>query len=180
MRELFMIIWLFPVLFMIHDFEEIIMINVWQQRNKQYIQNIKNKYIPYDFSVSTEAFSIGVAEEFFIISIVTIISYLLNNYIVWIGLFIAFVLHFFFHIFMCINLKKYVPGVLTSIIFILPSCFMLYRINSLLDYHITMILFSALIGTLIMMVNIYTLHKAMKKFDYWLKRYSTRSTKNIL
>lgn len=32
MKELFMIIWLFPILFMVHDFEEIIIINAWKEK----------------------------------------------------------------------------------------------------------------------------------------------------
>ena len=106
MKTLFIIIWLFPILFMIHDFEEIVMVYAWQQKNKQYIQSRKDKYIPFKFKASTSAFSIAVAEEFVIISIVTIISCLLNNYVIWFGLFIAFIIHFFLHIFMCISFKK--------------------------------------------------------------------------
>ncbi len=129
MKELFMNIWLFPIIFMIHDFEEILMVNAWQQKNKQYIEDRKGKYIPFNFEASTAAFSIGVAEEFVIISIAAIISNLLNSYIIWFGLFIAFIIHLFLHAFMCINFKKYVPGVVTSIIFIPLCCFMVYRVT---------------------------------------------------
>jgi hypothetical protein len=175
MKTLFIIIWLFPILFMTHDFEEIIMVNAWQQKNKQYIQGRKNKYIPFNFKASTAAFSIGVAIEFVIISTLTIISYLLNSYLIWFSLFIAFILHLFLHIFMCISFKKYVPGVVTSIIFIPLSCFIVYKINILLHYNITPLLFSILISILFMLVLIYTLHKATKKFNYWLERYSNNS-----
>jgi hypothetical protein len=160
---------------MIHDFEEILMVNVWQQKNKQYIQGRKGKYIPFNFEASTAAFSIGVAQEFVIISIAAIISYLLNSYVIWFGLFIAFIIHLFLHVFMCISFKKYVPGVVTSIIFLPLCCFMVYRVNILLHYNITTMLFSILISTLIMGGNIYILHKAMRKFNYWLERYSSNS-----
>lgn len=175
MKELFMIIWLFPILFMIHDFEEIIIIKAWQRKNKEYIENKLEKYVPFNFRASTASFSIGVAEEFVIISIVTIISYLFNNYIVWFGLFIAFFLHLFFHVLMYIIFKRYVPGVVTSIIFIPISCFMVYRINVLLYYNISTLFFTILIGTLLMAINLYFLHKAMGKFDLWLGKYSSDS-----
>jgi hypothetical protein len=157
---------------MIQDFEEIIMVNAWQQKNKIYIQGRKDKYVPYNFKASTAAFSIGVAVEFVIIVIVTIISYLLNSYVIWFGLFIAFIIHLFLHVLVCINFKNYVPGVITSTILIPLCCFMVYRINILLHYNITTLLFSALICTLLMMGNIYILHKTTKKFNYWLERYS--------
>ena len=175
MKTLFMIIWLFPILFMIHDFEEIIMIKAWQQKNKQYIQSRKNNHIPFNFEASTAAFSIAVAEEFIIISTITIISYLLDNYIVWYGLFIAFTVHLFFHVFQWLSFKKYVPSVITSIVFIPICCLIIYKINILLNYDIISLLFSILISTLIMVGNIYILHKTMKKFDSWLGKYSTKS-----
>ena len=175
MKELFMIIWLFPILFMIHDFEEIIIIKSWQQKNKEYIENRLQKFVPFNFKASTAAFSIGVAEEFVIISIVTIISYVFNNYIAWFSLFIAFALHLFFHAIMWMIFKKYVPGVVTSVIFIPLCCFIVYRVNMLLHYNITTLLFSILIATLIMIVNIYFLHKVMEKFDFWLEKYSSNS-----
>jgi len=160
---------------MIHDFEEIVMVYAWQQKNKQYIQSRKDKYIPFKFKASTSAFSIAVAEEFVIISIVTIISCLLNNYVIWFGLFIAFIIHFFLHIFMCISFKKYVPGVATSIVFIPLCCFMVYMINISMHYSITTLSLSILISVLIFYVNIYILHKAIEKFSYWLEKYSISS-----
>ena len=168
------IAWLFPIIFMIHDFEEIVMINAWQEKNKQYIKNMKDKYIPFKFKGSTASISFGVAIEFVIISVLTIISYLLNSYVVWFGLFVAFVLHLLFHVLMCINFKKYVPGVVTSIIFFPLCCFMVYSTNISLHYNISTVLFSILIGTLIMMGIIYILHKSMKKFESWLGKYSTK------
>ncbi len=65
------------------------------QKNKQYIKDRKG-IIPFNFEASTAAFSIGVAEEFAIISIAAIISNLLNSYVIWFGLFIAFIIHFLF------------------------------------------------------------------------------------
>ncbi|MBC2582383.1 HXXEE domain-containing protein [Clostridium sp. DJ247] len=175
MKTLFMIIWLFPILFMIHDFEEIIMIEAWQERNKQYIENMANKHIPFNFKASTASFSIAVAEEFIILSIVTVVSCLLDNYIVWYGLFIAFTLHLLFHIFQWLSFKKYLPSVITSISFLPLCCFLIYKINILLDYDIITLLFSISISILVMVGNIYILHKAMMKFDSWLEKYIIKS-----
>lgn len=175
MKILFIMIWLFPILFMIHDFEEIVMVNVWQIRNKEYIKSRENKYIPFNFKASTSAFSVGVDEEFVIISIVTIFSCLLNNYVIWFGLFIAFIIHFLLHILMCINFKKYVPGLTTSIVFIPICCFMVYKVNILMHYNIITLLLSIVISTLIFLINIYILHKAVEKISYWLEKYSTHS-----
>lgn len=144
-------------------------------KNEHYIENRKGKFIPYNFAASTAAISLGVAEEFVILSIVTIVSYLLNNYIVWFGLFIAFAIHLFFHFAICISLRKYVPGVTTSIIFIPICCYLIYRFNISLNYTLTASLLSILLSTLIMIVNIYAMHKAVEKFSSWLVKYKIRS-----
>ena len=145
MKALFMNIWLFPILFMLHDFEEILIVNAWQRKNKQYIEGRKGKYIPFNFKGSTAAFSVGIAEEFVIISVVVVLSCLFNSYVVWFGLFIAFIIHLFLHIFMSISFKKYVPGVVTSILFIPPCCFIVYKFNVLLHYNITTLLLSIVV-----------------------------------
>ena len=62
------IVWLLPIVFMIHDFEEIIFFKSWITKNKDYLSGI----IP-EFSkrllfrlekLSVPAFSLAVAEEF--------------------------------------------------------------------------------------------------------------------
>lgn len=173
MKIFSMIIWLFPILFMIHDFEEIIFIRAWQEKNKKDIQSKMNKKLPFEFEASTAAFSIAVAEEFIIISAVTIISYVINNYVLWFGLFVAFTIHLLFHVLKCISLKKYVPSVITSLIFLPICCFLIYKFYMLMQYNNLTILFSIIICTIIMVLNILILHKAMKKFDYLLIRYES-------
>lgn len=174
MNELFIIVLLFPILFMIHEFEEIAMINVWQKRNKQYINSLKSqsKKVPFDFKGSTASFSLGILEEFLILSVITIISYLLNNYVLFYGLFIAVTFHFFMHIFFSIHFKGYVPGITTTIILTPFFCFMIYKLNIVLHYTMLTSIFSILIATLLMMVNLYMLHNIMIKFTELLNKYA--------
>lgn len=170
-----MIVWLLPVLFMIHDFEELIMINVWKKRNKNYIEELKaqNKKVPYDFSGSTASYAIGIFEEFIIISVVTLLSYLFNNYILWYGLFIAVTLHFFAHIYLYIKFKRYVPGNITTIIFTPIFCLMTYELNILLHYNAIISVFSILFMTSIVLINLRMLHKIMERLTSALNKYSS-------
>lgn len=172
MKPLFIFVWAFPVIFMLHDFEEIIMITAWKQRNKKYIESLKIRHIPIDFNASTAAFSIAVAEEFLIISIITLVSSLISNYIIWYGFFIAFTIHLFIHLFQFLFFKKYVPSIISSIIFIPISCFIIYKTTMLLNYNSSASLLSILICTVIMVINVLFLHRVMKKFDFWLECYS--------
>lgn len=174
MKSLDILTWLFPILFMFQDFEEIIMINPWKKRYEKYINEMKgkSKYIPYPFNGTTAAFSIAVFLEFIFITVVCAFSYIYNNYIIWLGLFIGFVLHLFGHIFLSIKFKKYVPGITTSLILI-PICILLLKqskIFSLLCFK--SILVSIVISSIIILCALYLLHKLVKRFDLWLISYS--------
>lgn len=175
MSTLFMIVLLFPILFMIHEFEEIAMINVWQKRNEKYIKTLEsqNKKVPFVFKGSTASFSLGILEEFLILSIITVTSYLFNNYVLFYGLFIAVTLHFFMHIFFSIHFKGYVPGITTTIILTPFFCFMIYKLNIILHYNTTTSIFAILIATLLMIVNLYMLHNIMIKFTELLNKYAS-------
>lgn len=177
MNALFMIVLLFPILFIIHEFEEIAMITVWQKRNEQYIKTLEsqNQKAPFVFKGSTASFSLGVLEEFLILSIITVASYLSNNYELFYGLIIAVTLHFFMHIFFSIRFKGYVPGITTTIILTPFFCFMIYKLNGMLHYNIITSIFSISIATLLMIVNLYMLHNVMIKFAERLNKYANNN-----
>lgn len=78
------IIWMFPILFIVHDMEEIMGFGLWLKRNKALLdrkyQKISNTYNPY----STEGMTAAVMEElviclplsiWFIIVSINILSY---------------------------------------------------------------------------------------------------------
>jgi hypothetical protein len=162
---------------MLHDFEEILMITAWQEKNKQYIASRPGKFIPYNFKGSTASIAFGVSIEFLIISVLTIITYLSNSFIGWFGLFTAFVIHLVLHIIMSINFKRYVPGVLTSILFLPPCLFIEYKVK----FHIlsnlstyTQII-AVFLSTAFMLGIIYTLHKLIENFSLWLEKYKVNT-----
>lgn len=174
MKFFYTIIWLFPILFMFQDFEEIIMINVWKKRNKHYILRLKekNRYVPYPFDGSTASFSVAVLIEFIIIFLVCIFSCIFNNYIVWMGLFIGFIVHLFAHIWLNIKFCKYVPGTITSVILIPICIYLLYKSNILALFSVRDIILSIVSACLIILIEVYTLHKLINKFDLWLEKYA--------
>lgn len=81
------IVWLFPVIFMLHDFEEIIFVEAWKRKYKRKIQTTKMKKIPFADLGSTPSFSIGVLIEFFIISALSLSACIFDWYFLWLGLF---------------------------------------------------------------------------------------------
>ncbi|AIQ13748.1 HXXEE domain-containing protein [Paenibacillus durus] len=171
MKTFYMIVWLLPVIFMLHDFEEVIMIRAWLQRNKSYIRARKGKPVPFNIQASTASFTVAVAIEFVILSVITILSYLLDNYVVWYGAFAGFTVHLVFHLYQWIRFKKYVPSALTSVVFLPVCCYFLYKSAVFLGYDALTLILSTLIFTVIIAVNIAVLHKLMVRFDRWLDQY---------
>ena len=103
MIALHTIVWLFPVIFMIHDFEEIILGRAWKIRYKKAREESTMKRVPFSDFVSTDSFSVGVVEEFIIFSLVCLVSCYTKNYVVWYALFFGIVFHgrFFRIVFGC-------------------------------------------------------------------------------
>ena len=66
------LIWLFPIVFMIHEFEEIIFMRWWIAKNKVHVLNkypkLGKQVLGQFDAFSTESFSLIVAEEFLIVS----------------------------------------------------------------------------------------------------------------
>lgn len=170
MNNMQIIIWLFPILFIFHDFEEIIFVQVWWNKNRLYMRDrfpkLSKKLLSHFDNITTASFAFGVAEEFIIISIVTIISYMTDWYYLWIGLFIAFTLHLLIHCFQAIIVGRYIPTIITSVI-CLPIC--IYIIMQIVQVYVvnTIILYS-IFGFIIMIVNLVILHKFMDILNKWL------------
>jgi hypothetical protein len=127
------------------------------------------KLLPHFNNITTSAFALGVAEEFVLISIITLISYMTNWYSLWIGLFIAFILHLIIHCIQALIVKRYIPAIVTSII-CLPIC--IYILKQVIKlYSLGIIALYSIIGFIIMVINLYLIHKAMYVFNKWVFQY---------
>lgn len=170
-------VWFFPMLFIFHDFEEIIFMQPWISKNRQYLSKrfpaLSKKLLPHLDKITTSSFASGVAEEFILISIVTIHSYITGWYSLWGGLFIAFALHLIIHCFQILILRRYIPAIVTSII-CLPIC--IYIIKHIVQYiPLDSIVLYSIFGFLIMVVNLGIIHKGMDIFSKWLAQYEQQS-----
>lgn len=112
---------LFPVLFMLHELEEIIwMPSFVKKLSAQFPNNlILSYYTPF-------AFNAIVLEQFLFLLLSLFLSYQFSNYTIYATIVIAYIYHIFGHLIQTIVLRKYVPGLLTGI---LTSWFSLYYLN---------------------------------------------------
>ncbi len=169
MSDIKAMVWLFPILFMFHDFEEIIFMQSWIGKNRNYLNHrfpaLSKKLSSHFDQITTSAFSLGVAEEFIIISIITVISYVNNWYILWTGLFITFALHLVIHCLQALIIRKYVPAVITSII-CLPICIYIIS-NGVKLFPLNEVIFYSVLSFALMVFNLILIHKAMEVFSKW-------------
>ncbi|HBC96016.1 MAG TPA: HXXEE domain-containing protein [Clostridium sp.] len=179
MYDIKAIVWMLPVLFMIHDFEEIVMAEAWSKRFKRELEENTSVMRKKPFGLngtnywSTSAMSVGVEIEFVILSLVSLLSCIFSSYFIWYGFLFAVTLHFILaHFYLCIEFKHYVPGVVTSVLF-LPVCvYIMYVFQLLLKYSFVKVFLSCILGIVLMIVVLVTLHDAIGKFSRLLAEYS--------
>jgi hypothetical protein len=96
-----------------------------------------------------------------------------KNYFLWYGMLPAFTLHLVvLHLIVGDFFRRYVPGVFTAALFLLPSVFMLFSVARNLRYDWQTIVLSALTGTIIAGVNLRLMHLTMPVFARWLDHFS--------
>jgi hypothetical protein len=114
------IMWLFPIMFMIHDFEEILFMKSWGQRHSAALDAkmpARLRRLSHStLDLSTPAFAFAVMLIFLTISVATLFSVEYNLYPFWLGMVIVYTLHAMIHIFQSIYLRMYIPALITSIL----------------------------------------------------------------
>lgn len=162
-------VWLFPLIFIFHDMEEIIGYGVWLKNNKAFLMK---KYpwaiAPYkDFS--TEGFSLAVFEELVLCIVFCVIMSITNNKIIsylWLGGFIGCALHFVIHIGQSIIIKKYIPALITSIICLPISILIIVKCINSIACNLLMPVIFMVVGIVIVAINL----KLAQKIIGWFTR----------
>ncbi|MBP3040768.1 HXXEE domain-containing protein [Bacillaceae bacterium Marseille-Q3522] len=130
-------IWLFVIIFMIHDFEEIISVEHWANKSKSKLKENNtwiNQKIWSFWNVNSYAFAKRDVVIFLVMSLITIITVFNLNQIwsiLFYKVFLIFVLvHNLMHILQTIMLRTYTPGLYTAILLVTPyTIFLLTLLN---------------------------------------------------
>ena len=112
------IIWLFPVLFLIHDLEELVGLKSWIERNGKVVGERFPRFAPMFRCYTTERMVKAVAEEFALCLLLTALASTgkLPMQLIWYGAFAAYTFHLVVHIVQSVVLRMYVPAVATSVL----------------------------------------------------------------
>ncbi|WP_416825633.1 HXXEE domain-containing protein [Ectobacillus polymachus] len=143
------LIWMFPILFIFHDFEEIIMLEKFLNKNSGiFYERLPKKLadrVIKQFSMSTAQFAVAVLVIFLVVSSSTIMA---NQYVnqrafdniyFFIIVTLAFFIHAFTHIGQSIFFRSITPGAFTSMIIIIPYSLVLYNallVNEIITWNI--------------------------------------------
>jgi len=131
--HLISVLWLFPILFMFHDFEEILTVEKWTKQNKEQVLAVLpksiRKYFYSSFQMTTVQFANDVFWIFLTITTATCLAVIFSFYCIFLMLLFIFFAHVFTHLGQALYLRKYTPGVITSIFLVLPySSYTYYRL----------------------------------------------------
>jgi len=169
MEKYSLIIWLLPIVFMIHDFEEIIFFKPWINRNKDYLTKkfpkISKRFLPRMENLSTSAFTLAVAEEFLLLSLITVGSVLFDNYLLWLAAFMGFFVHLLVHLGQWIILKRYIPAIYTTLLALIYCVYALCEIIFNNVFLISEIVLWTIIGFGLVGVNLLFAHKLAEMYD---------------
>ena len=161
-------VWMLPILFILHDFEEIIFMPLWKTRHHQKLETFKK---PFFGSVTQgSAFAVGVLEEFIILVFISGFCQITHNSLLYLSFVIAYTAHFIIHYIMCLQFRGYVPGVVTVTIE-LPMVLMIishYWPSEISLLSVTAYLFIAMALTY---TNLKVMHQIMPKIQISLEKY---------
>ena len=167
--EIYKLSFITIVLFMIHEFEEIIFVKKFIEKNKV-VKDMKNELFvkKKESYPSTETTSLMIAEEFIILSTLLSIASEFRMYEIVLSLFIVYIAHLVPHIYDALRYRKFSPGSRTS--FIIFPLGILIIWNVILNKEINLVIFilCVIVIGFLMILNLIFLHKISKKIDKYL------------
>ena len=151
-----------PVAFILHDAEEVAVQHRWMLAHRESLASRFPKLRPMIERLSrlgTTAFAIAATEELVVLVVATCYVLIGGTYStqIWSALFLAFSLHLFVHLVQAILFRGYVPGVLTSLIFMPYAIYGLWSIwltTTIVEFFLMI-----LCGISFMIANLYFAHR---------------------
>lgn len=112
------ILLLFLIVFMVHEFEEILFVKTWVVKNKDK-PKFKRQYWVAAFRkypMSTATFAALIAEEFVVVGALTLAALYGGFYSFFVGLLVAYGIHLLKHIWDMTRWRAYIPGGPTALV----------------------------------------------------------------
>lgn len=173
------LMWLLPIVFMLHDFEEIIMFRPWLQRESARLRLRFPRFAPRMLqqleSLSTSSFALAVAEEFVLLVMVTYWCVANQRYSAWAAVVLVFFLHLIMHIGQFALYRRYIPTIITSVVASIYCVVALWYLADLGLLAWPALLIDTLIAILLVVANFVFAHWIAARFERWLQNYAQAS-----
>ena len=100
-------------------------------------------------------------EEYVICIAVTYVATMWKVYVVWIGVFIAFLIHLLIHIVQSIVVRKYIPALISSIVLFPGSVYLVYSSVEYFGLTFESIVAVSILCVILMFLNLIFVHWIM-------------------
>ena len=169
--EIYKLSFIIIVLFMIHEFEEIIFIKKFIKKNKV-VKDMKNELFvkKKESYPSTETTSLMIAEEFIILSTLLFIASEISMYEMVLSLFIVYIAHLVPHMYDALRYRKFSPGSRTSFIIFPLGILIIWNVILNKEINLVILISCVIIIGFLMILNLLFLHKISKKIDKYLRK----------
>ena len=167
--EIYKLSFITIVLFMIHEFEEIIFIKKFIEKNKV-VKDMKNELFvkKKESYPSTETTSLMIAEEFIILSTLLFIVSEISMYEMVLSLFIVYIAHLVPHMYDALRYRKFSPGSRTSFIIFPLGILIIWNVILNKEINLVILISCVIIIGFLMILNLLFLYKISKKIDRYL------------
>lgn len=170
--------WLLVVVFMVHDFEEIVMMQPWLRKNGAALDRRFPRIAPRLSGIaglSTPAFALVVSSIFVLLSGAIMACVELGLYSLYFAILVVFSAHLFVHIGTFLFLRRYVPVIVTSLLALPYSAYALIAISrSGLVAAPEAIAWTAVVIAIVG-ADMAVMFRAARRFDLWLAGWSAHA-----
>ncbi len=169
--EIYKLSFMAIVLFMIHEFEEIIFIKKFIEKNK-IVKHMKNELFlkKKENYPSTETISLMIAEEFIISSILLFIASEFNIYEIVLSLFIVYIVHLIPHMYDAVKYRKFSPGSRTSFVIFPLGILIIWNIILNTEINLFILILCVVIIGFLLISNLLFLHRTSRKINKYLSK----------
>jgi hypothetical protein len=156
---------------MIHEFEEIIFIKKFIEKNK-IVKHMKNELFlkKKENYPSTETISLMIAEEFIISSILLFIASEFNIYEIVLSLFIVYIVHLIPHMYDAVKYRKFSPGSRTSFVIFPLGILIIWNIVLNTEINLFILILCVVIIGFLLISNLLFLHRTSRKINKYLSK----------
>lgn len=165
--------WLFPILFIFHDMEEVIGFGIFLKKNQKELYQkypfVSRTYEPF----STEGLALAVFEQLTVCLLFCILALITDNryaWLIWLGGFIAYALHLVIHMVQSAVIRKYIPALATSVICLPISVWCIIKSMETLHCGAADVIIFAVIGAAVVGVNLKFAQSLIRRFTGWMER----------